>query len=123
MSGLSIQAEDRLPSGVASIAMAVWAGKTNRVALAIGVGTLGLLLLLKRIGRLPGVVLAVGGATLVVVLLDLPTRAASHSPFVIGLERHPKGTGSSPVRLFRHRTLVVVDGSVTGSVLVILSRT
>ena len=53
---------------------AVLAGRTNGVALALGVGTLATILLLKR-SRLPGVLLAVVAATVIVALLDLSTAA------------------------------------------------
>ena len=54
---------------------AVLAGRTNGVALALGVGTLATILLLKR-SRLPGVLLAVVAATVIVALLDLSTVAS-----------------------------------------------
>ena len=57
-------------------ALAVLAGKTHRVALAIGAGTLLTILLLRRHPRLPTVLIAVSGATLVVTLQDLALRAA-----------------------------------------------
>jgi high affinity sulfate transporter 1 len=50
-------------------------GKTNIAALVIGASTLVLILLLKRKPRLPGVLIAVVGATLVVASFDLATRA------------------------------------------------
>src|SRR5215468_1942027 len=50
-------------------------GNTNFVALAIGASTLVLLLLLKRQPRLPGTLIAVVAATLVVAIFDLGTRA------------------------------------------------
>jgi high affinity sulfate transporter 1 len=50
-------------------------GNTNIAALAIGVSTLVLILLLKRKPRVPGVLIAVVGATVVVASLDLATRA------------------------------------------------
>lgn len=52
----------------------VAAGRTNGVALAVGGGTLATILLLKRYKRLPGILLAVVGATLVVGVFDLGTR-------------------------------------------------
>src|SRR5262245_37073353 len=59
-----------------SIARAVLDGKTNVVALAIGAATLGTILLLKRFPRVPGILLAVVGATLAVALFDLGARDA-----------------------------------------------
>jgi high affinity sulfate transporter 1 len=50
---------------------ALLAGKTNRLALAIGAGTLLTILLLRRRPRVPGVLIAVAGATLVVTLQRL----------------------------------------------------
>ena len=54
---------------------AVLAGRTNWAALAIGAGTLVVMMLLKRSKRLPGVLAAVAGATVVVAIFDLSTRA------------------------------------------------
>jgi high affinity sulfate transporter 1 len=50
-------------------------GDTNIAALAIGVSTLVLILLLKRKPRVPGILIAVLGATIVVASFDLATRA------------------------------------------------
>jgi high affinity sulfate transporter 1 len=50
-------------------------GNTNMTALAVGVGTLILILLLESKPRLPGVLIAVVVATLVVAVFDLATRA------------------------------------------------
>jgi high affinity sulfate transporter 1 len=50
-------------------------GETNLPALAIGGATLALILALKRWPRLPGILIAVVAATLVVALLDLDARA------------------------------------------------
>ena len=51
------------------------AGKTNWVALALGLGTLVVILGLKRSQRLPGVLIGVVGATVTVAALDLAGRA------------------------------------------------
>ena len=53
----------------------VLAGSTNVVALAIGASTLALILLLKRWPRIPGILIAVVAATVVVAAFDLATRA------------------------------------------------
>jgi high affinity sulfate transporter 1 len=53
----------------------VLAHRSNGVALALGVGTLAVILLLKRHPRWPGVLLAVVGAGLVVDVFDLSVRA------------------------------------------------
>ncbi|HKE06953.1 MAG TPA: SulP family inorganic anion transporter [Candidatus Acidoferrum sp.] len=53
----------------------VLAGNTNLVALVIGASTLALILFLKRWPRLPGVLIAVIAATVVVAVFDLGARA------------------------------------------------
>ena len=53
----------------------VLAGSTNFVTLAIGVSTLILILFLKRRPRIPGILIAVVAATVVVATFDLATRA------------------------------------------------
>ena len=50
-------------------------GNTNIVALAIGAGTLALILLLKGKPRVPGILIAVVAATVAVATFDLATRA------------------------------------------------
>jgi high affinity sulfate transporter 1 len=50
-------------------------GRVNEVALALGAGTLAAILLLKRIPRVPAILLAVAGAAVAVATLDLATRA------------------------------------------------
>ena len=58
-----------------AFAQAVLAGKTNWVALMVGAGTLAVILLLKGSKRVPGILIAVVGATIIVGALDLATRA------------------------------------------------
>ncbi len=58
-----------------AFAQAVLAGKTNGVALMVGAGTLAVILLLKGSKRVPGILVAVVGATIIVGALDLATRA------------------------------------------------
>ena len=53
----------------------VLAGNTNVVALAIGAGTLALILFLKRWLRVPGILIAVIAATVIVSAFGLATRA------------------------------------------------
>jgi len=72
--GLTIDASGLL-GGVRAFAAAVWAGKTNPTALAIGVGTLAVIWFCRRSKRLPGVLLAVVAATAVVSAFDLAGRA------------------------------------------------
>ncbi|MEO8014257.1 MAG: SulP family inorganic anion transporter [Polaromonas sp.] len=54
---------------------AVLAGKTNGTALLLGLCTLAVIFGLKRSKRLPGVLIAVVGATAIATALDLATRA------------------------------------------------
>jgi high affinity sulfate transporter 1 len=54
----------------------VWGGSTNVAALAVGGGALLLILLLKRWPRLPGMLIAVGLATVVVAAFDLGTHVS-----------------------------------------------
>jgi high affinity sulfate transporter 1 len=53
----------------------VMAGSTNLVALAVGVGTLALILVLKRQPRVPAILIAVTAATVAVAVLDLAARS------------------------------------------------
>jgi len=57
-----------------SIVQSLFAGKTNLAALAIGGATLAVIMALKRYPRVPGILLAVVGATIVVALFDLGAR-------------------------------------------------
>jgi high affinity sulfate transporter 1 len=57
------------------IMQGVLAGRTNAAAFAIGAGTLALILLLKRWPRVPGLLIAVVAATLVVALSGLASSA------------------------------------------------
>jgi high affinity sulfate transporter 1 len=58
-----------------AMAEAILGGKANWTAFAIGAGTLAVILLLRNNKRLPGVLIAVVGATVVVGTLDLDARA------------------------------------------------
>ena len=53
----------------------LFAGSTNVLALAIGAGALALILFLKRWPRMPGILIAVVAATVVVAAFDLAKRA------------------------------------------------
>ena len=68
--GFSIESEGPLRS-LWAIAGAILEGRTNWVAFGIGLGTLMVILLLKNNKRLPGILIAVVGATVVVGALDL----------------------------------------------------
>jgi MFS superfamily sulfate permease-like transporter len=72
--GFSIK-PDSLFGEVRSIVDAVQAGKTNGVALALGLATLAVIWLLRRSTRLPGVLIAVVGTTIIVATLGLATHA------------------------------------------------
>ncbi|HHY57914.1 MAG TPA: STAS domain-containing protein [Chloroflexi bacterium] len=67
----------------------VVAGQTNWVELLVGGGALATILLLRRNPRLPGILLAVVGATLLVTFFDLATQAgvAVLGPLPQGLPR------------------------------------
>ena len=72
--GFSIESDGPLRNLLA-IATAVVAGRTNWTAFLIGAGTLAVILLLKGSKRVPGILIAVVGATIVVGALDLAARA------------------------------------------------
>jgi high affinity sulfate transporter 1 len=72
--GFSIENEGPLRS-VWEIATAALGGKINWIAFAIGVGTLAVILLLKSNKRVPGILIAVVGATAISGILDLESRA------------------------------------------------
>jgi high affinity sulfate transporter 1 len=58
-----------------AIIMAILNGQANWTACAIGAGTLAVILLLKRVKRVPGILIAVLGATVIVGLFDLAATA------------------------------------------------
>jgi high affinity sulfate transporter 1 len=72
--GFSVDTDGPLRS-LWAIGEAVWSGRTNWTAFLLGVATLATILLLKGNKRLPGVLIAVIGATLVVSVFDLSARA------------------------------------------------
>jgi MFS superfamily sulfate permease-like transporter len=78
--GFSIESDGPLRS-LWAIIEAILAGKTNWVAFAVGSSTLVAILLFSRNKRLPGILIAVVGATLAVGLLDLGTQ---HGVSVLG---------------------------------------
>lgn len=82
---------------------ALMAGQANWVAFAVGSGTLALILLLKRYERLPGILIAVVLATLVVGGLDL---AATHDMKVLGSV--PEGLPSFALPWLQASDLVTV---------------
>ena len=77
--GFSVNADGPLRQ-IAGFAEAVMDGKTLPASLAVGAGTLAVILLLKRFPRLPSVLIAVLGATVVSGLLDLHERPGPPFP-------------------------------------------
>jgi high affinity sulfate transporter 1 len=73
--GFSIKSKGPLRD-LGAIAVAVAGGKANWITFAIGAGTLATILLLKRSKRVPGILIAVVGATAAVGVLDLAARAS-----------------------------------------------
>ncbi|WP_095058869.1 SulP family inorganic anion transporter [Pseudomonas sp. Irchel s3f7] len=74
MFGFSIDSDGPLRN-IWAIVTAVMDGKTNWTTFVVGGLTLAVILLLKRWPRLPGILIAVVGATVAVGVLDLATRA------------------------------------------------
>src|SRR6516225_8330009 len=72
--GFSIDGDGPLDK-VWAIAEAALGGRANWTAFAVGVGTLAAILLLKNTKRVPGILIAVVGATAIVAVLDLAARA------------------------------------------------
>jgi high affinity sulfate transporter 1 len=72
--GFSVGAHGPLRQ-VREIVEKIAAGSTNGMALAIGAAVLALILVLKRWPRVPGILIAVVGATMVVAAYDLAARA------------------------------------------------
>jgi high affinity sulfate transporter 1 len=70
--GFSIDAQGPLRQ-ILTIIEQVLAGRTNPVVFAVGAGTLALILSLKRFLRVPGILLAVVAATVVVAVFHLDT--------------------------------------------------
>jgi high affinity sulfate transporter 1 len=84
--GFSVDAEGPLRQIVA-IARQVLAGATNLVNLAIGTSVLASILLLKRYPKVPGILVAVVAATVVVGLFGLDTQVAVLGPMPQGLPK------------------------------------
>ncbi len=72
--GFSVSADGPIRQAF-GIVEKVMAGSTNLAALAVGVGTLILILALKRRPRVPGILIAVTAATVVVAVFDLAARS------------------------------------------------
>jgi high affinity sulfate transporter 1 len=72
--GFSIESDGPLRN-LWAIVTAVMDGKSNWTAFMVGAATLAVILLLKGNKRVPGILIAVTGATIIVGALDLATRA------------------------------------------------
>jgi high affinity sulfate transporter 1 len=72
--GFSIESEGPLRS-LWEIGNAIAGGRTNWTAFAIGTGALAVILLLKNMERIPAVLIAVIGATIIAGVFDLEARA------------------------------------------------
>src|SRR6187200_3040435 len=84
--GFSVSADGPIRQALGIVAR-VMAGSTNLVALAVGVSTLVLILVLKRRPRVPGILIAVTAATVAVAVFDLATRSGISvlGPLPLGL--------------------------------------
>ncbi len=72
--GFSIESDGPLQS-LWAIGGAILEGKTNGISFAVGAGTLAAILLLRRHKRVPGILIAVVAATVIVATLDLGTHS------------------------------------------------
>ena len=86
-----------------AFAQALLAGQTNGAALMIGIGTLAVILLLKGSKRVPGILVAVVGSTVIVSALDLAVRAG-----VTVLGSLPKGLPAFAVPSITYADIVPV---------------
>jgi high affinity sulfate transporter 1 len=100
--GFSVTAKGPLRQAWGIVAK-VLSESTNLVTLAIGVSTLAFILLLKRWPRLPGILIAVVAATVVVAAFDLATRAG-----VSVLGPLPQGLPAPRLPLIRFDDLVPI---------------
>jgi len=109
--GFKVSAEGPLRQ-LWGIIQKVLEGSTNITAFAVGGGTLALILLLKRRPRIPGMLIAVVAATVVVALFDLATRAG-----ISVLGQLPRGLPGPSLPLIGMSDLVPI---LTGGVAVAL---
>jgi high affinity sulfate transporter 1 len=106
--GISVSGGDVL-SRLWEIGSSILAGQTNRVGLALGAGTLVIIFGLKRWKRVPGVLVAVVAATLLVTVLDLASRVG-----VAVVGPLPQGLPALTIPIVRPRDLVpLLTGAVT----------
>jgi high affinity sulfate transporter 1 len=76
MFGFSVDAHGPLRQ-IAAFLGGVFEGRTNTASLAVGGGALAAILILKRVPRVPAVLIAVVGATVAVALFDLAAQGVS----------------------------------------------
>jgi high affinity sulfate transporter 1 len=103
LGGFSASADGPVRHAIA-IVNKVLAGSTNVVALALGVGTLAAILILKRWKRVPAILIAVVGATLVAAAFDLGRAGVS----VLGPLPQGLPTPSLPWIPFEHLEPVIM---------------
>jgi high affinity sulfate transporter 1 len=121
--GFSIEGSGPLRE-LASIGRSVLDGRVNPTAAAIGIGTLATILVLKRFPRVPGILVAVVGAIVVVAVFDLDRTAG-----VKVLGALPQGLPSFALPAIRLADLrdVVIGGCAVAMVALadtsVLSRT
>src|SRR5215470_865008 len=121
--GFKIESDGPLRN-IWAIVQAIRAGQTNWTALAIGAGALALILLLKPFKRVPGILIAVVGATAMVGALDL----AAHKDVAV-LGPLPQGLPAFAIPWIRLDDLatVVIGGAAVALVAFadtsVLSRT
>ena len=82
--GFSVASDGPISQAVGIVGQVI-AGRTNGVALAIGASALVLILVLKRWPRIPGMLVAVAGATLIVGAFDLGGQLSVLGPLPQGL--------------------------------------
>jgi high affinity sulfate transporter 1 len=104
--GFSVRAHGPLRQ-IWAVAAGVLEGKTNIAALLVGAGTLVMILLLQRRLRIPGILIAVVAATLVVAGFDLGARAGVS---VIGPLPHGLPVPSLPLIGVDDITSVLIGG-------------
>ncbi len=100
--GFSVDA-DGLLNEIRRLAQGVVSGKTNRTSLSLGAVTPAVILLLKRSNRLPGVLIAVVGATVVVETMNLAERAGVSVPGSL-----PQGLPASSFPMIMHGDIAPV---------------
>lgn len=115
--GFPIEADNLLPR-VEEIAQAITTGMMNKATTALGLGSLAVILLLKRWKRIPGILLAVMAATLAVALFDL---AVSQGVSVVG--PLPHGVPEFKVPLIQQSDLVPLLAGAVAIVVVSFADT